>query len=121
MEVNNAVDYEWFQTFRESLRMYSVRFRIPLGKGIDLIPLNFSFSIILKATVTLESTLHDFAKFLGKLFVIEEMVDSKTRTRRFAGVSWTDAFLSSSDTAASEKTSQWKDSENTSTRPALLL
>jgi hypothetical protein len=92
-----------------------------MGRDIDLIPLNFPFSVILKATVTLKTTLHDFAEFLGKLFLIEEMVHSKTRTRRFAGVSWTNAFLSGSDTAASERRLQRKESGNTSTRPALLL
>jgi hypothetical protein len=71
--------------------------------GDYLIPLNFAFSIILKASVTFEPTLHYFAEFLGKLFMIEEVVYSKTRTRRFPRVSWTNAFLGSPNTTESEK------------------
>jgi hypothetical protein len=48
------------------------------------VPLDFTFNVILKASITFESTLYNFAEFLGKLFAIKEMVYSKARTRRFA-------------------------------------
>jgi len=48
------------------------------GAGGYLVSLNFTFSIIFKSSVTYESAFNNFPEFLGKLFVVEEVVYSKT-------------------------------------------
>lgn len=58
-----------------------------------LVPLDFSLGIILKVSVSFETTFDDFAELLSESFVVEKMVDSKTGTRSLGRISGTNTFL----------------------------
>lgn len=69
-----------------------------MNNKINLIALNFAFSIILKVTISLEATFHEFSKLSSEIIVVEKMMDSKARSRSFARISRANSFLCGSNT-----------------------
>jgi hypothetical protein len=66
-----------------------------------LVSCNFALGVVLKVTVSLESSFYQFAKLCSKQFSIVEVVYPKTRSGSLGRVCWTDSLLCCTDTASS--------------------
>jgi hypothetical protein len=127
MGVYDTIDYKWLQSVCERLqtcRMNEYHFfeNKYQRQKYYLVTLNFALGVILKVPISLESALNDFAELFRKRIVVEQVMYSKTRTGRFAGVSWTNTFLGGSDAATIVSKIRLKEMrKNTSIRLTLPL
>ena len=67
-----------------------------------LVANDLALGVILKVTVTLESTLDDLTELGCKGLVVEQMVHAQARARRFARVRRTNALLGRADAGTTQ-------------------